>query len=74
MDMDTGMNLNSIVNYSIILTGLALLIFLVSISISRFVKHEKFLQKKLPQDIPKLDPWGYPLEENRSSFTKDRPS
>ncbi len=67
MDLDTGSNLNSIVNYSIILSGLALLIFLVSISISRFVKHEKFLQKKLPQDLPKRDPWGYPIEENPST-------
>ncbi|MHB1604933.1 MAG: hypothetical protein ACYC9S_06785 [Leptospirales bacterium] len=72
MDLDTGSNLNSIVNYSIILSGLALLIFLVSISISRFVKHERYLQKKLPQDRPKLDPWGYPIEENPSSTTKDR--
>ena len=71
MDLDTGSDLNSIVNYSIILSGLVILIFLVAISISRFVKHEKFLQKKLPHDLPKRDPWGYPLEEKTSSSHQD---
>ena len=64
MDTVAHLNLNSIVNYAIILTGLMILILLVSISISRFVKLEKVLQKKLPPDLPKRDPWGYPVEED----------
>jgi hypothetical protein len=71
MDTVSRLNLNSIVNYAIILSGLMILIFLVSISISRFVKHEKVLQKRLPPDLPKRDPWGYPIEENPPQPSKN---
>ncbi len=62
MDLNPGVNLNSIVNYVIILSGLGGLILLVSISLSRFVKHEKILEGRLPKDLPKIDPWGYPVD------------
>lgn len=62
MDLNPASNLNSIVNYAIILSGLAGLIMLVAISLSRFVKHEKVLEGKLPKNTPKIDPWGYPVE------------
>ena len=29
----------------------------------RLVQYEKVMDKKLPPDRPKVDPWGYPLEE-----------
>lgn len=63
MGTDIGSNLNSTVNYIIIFMGAAGLALLVGLGIQRLVKYEKIMDKKLPADRPKVDPWGYPLEE-----------
>lgn len=72
MDLNSGVNLNSIVNYVIILSGLGGLILLVSISLSRFVKHEKILEGRLPKDLPKIDPWGYPVDDEEGKLPETR--
>lgn len=63
MGTDIGSNLNSTVNYIIIFMGVAGLAFLVGLGVQRLVQYEKVMDKKLPPDRPKLDPWGYPLED-----------
>jgi hypothetical protein len=43
--------------------GVIGLAFLVGLGVQRLVQYEKVMDKKLPPDRPKVDPWGYPLEE-----------
>ncbi|MDA8059627.1 MAG: hypothetical protein ACYCXP_11485 [Leptospirillum sp.] len=64
MGTDIGSNLNSTVNYIIIFMGVIGLAFLVGLGVQRLVQYEKVMDKKLPADRPKVDPWGYPIEES----------
>lgn len=55
---------NMIVNYSIILTGMVLAIFLISASFYMIVRRERILEKRFPDSERKVDAWGYPLEQS----------
>ncbi len=54
---------NMIVNYSIIIVGLIMTVFVISASFYLIVRRERLLNKRFPQEEKKVDPWGYPLEE-----------
>lgn len=58
---------NMIVNYSIIIAGLVLTVFIISASFYFIVRHERQLNKRFPESEKKVDPWGYPLEEKKDS-------
>lgn len=72
MGTDIGSNLNSTVNYIIIFMGIIGLAFLVGLGVQRLVQYEKVMDKKLPPDRPKVDPWGYPLEETVKGKGKEK--
>jgi hypothetical protein len=54
---------NMIVNYSIIIIGMIMMIFIISASFYLIVRREEILKKRFPEE-KKVDPWGYPLEDS----------
>lgn len=60
---DTPSIPNMIVNYSIIIAGLVMTVFIISASFYFVVRRERILNKKFPLEDRKVDPWGYPLED-----------
>lgn len=60
---------NMVVNYSIIIVGMVMTIFIISASFYMIVRREKILNKKFPEENKKVDPWGYPLESSEKKAT-----
>ncbi|MEC4683943.1 MAG: hypothetical protein VST70_09760 [Nitrospirota bacterium] len=60
---------NMIVNYSIIIVGMIMMVFIISASFYMIVRREKILNKRFPEEDKKVDPWGYPLEEPGKTVT-----
>lgn len=58
---------NMIVNYSIIIVGLVMTVFIISASFYLIVRRERILNKRFPLENKNVDPWGYPIEDNEKN-------
>lgn len=58
-----------IANYSIIIIGMVMTIFIISASFYMIVRREEILRKRFPEAQKNVDPWGYPLEEVKKIST-----
>ncbi len=70
---DTPSIPNMIANYSIIIVGLVMTVFIISASFYFIVRREKILNKRFPPEERKVDPWGYPIEDKGKDKKKNSP-